>query len=228
MTTPKALHSSASQEHFTPAYIVEPARAALNGFDLDPATTPFANELVRATKIYTHADDGLVQPWGGKVFLNPPGGTLRQEVCGTKSEQALWWGRLANAWQHGEVEAAIFIGFSLELLQVAQGIEPAVMQPLDFPVCVPSKRIRFDALVDDVIARLVADADQREDKGQLSDKWRNWFEKRLSELEPLRGQRVSGDQPTHGNLVVLLPSRTDPGMVARFSESFAPIGFVHV
>jgi hypothetical protein len=193
MTTPPALHSSKSQEHLTPADVVEAGRQTLGGFDLDPATTPFANELIQAGAIYTRAYDGITKPWFGRVWLNPPGGALRHECCGTKSEQALWWGRLASAWRSGEVEAAVFLGFSLELLQAAQGIEPAVPQPLDFPVCVPRKRIKFDQEVD--------------------------------------GTRVSGDQPTHGNIVVLLPGPMDHDRIDQtdaFVREFSKLGYVNV
>ena len=40
-------------------------------FDLDPCS-PGPAHWVPARKIYTKEDDGLVQPWSGTVFMNPP------------------------------------------------------------------------------------------------------------------------------------------------------------
>jgi hypothetical protein len=45
-------------------------------FDLDPCS-PGPDHWVPARKVYTEQDDGLVQPWHGLVFMNPPfGGRL--------------------------------------------------------------------------------------------------------------------------------------------------------
>ncbi len=38
-------------------------------FDLDPCAEP-GNE--KASRYYTEKEDGLLQPWSGKVFCNPP------------------------------------------------------------------------------------------------------------------------------------------------------------
>jgi ParB family chromosome partitioning protein len=61
-----------SDEWYTPASVVEPARAVLGSIDLDPASCATAQWVVKASHYYTKADNGLTQPWYGNVFLNPP------------------------------------------------------------------------------------------------------------------------------------------------------------
>jgi phage N-6-adenine-methyltransferase len=41
------------------------------GFTLDPCATA---ESAKCDRFYTRSDDGLSQPWTGKVFMNPPYG----------------------------------------------------------------------------------------------------------------------------------------------------------
>jgi len=64
--------SSKTCEFYTPAYIVEAAREAMAWIDLDPASCAAANEIVKAKNFYSLKDDGLKQPWHGRVWLNPP------------------------------------------------------------------------------------------------------------------------------------------------------------
>jgi phage N-6-adenine-methyltransferase len=61
-----------NNEWFTPAQYIEAAREVMGEIDLDPATHPVAQQIVRAISHYTAADNGLVQPWHGRVWLNPP------------------------------------------------------------------------------------------------------------------------------------------------------------
>lgn len=81
-------------EWLTPPHVI----AALGGaesFDLDPATPDF-QPYPTARARYTRADNGLLKPWFGRVYLNPP--YTDDEIC-------RWMARLAD---HGRGTALIF------------------------------------------------------------------------------------------------------------------------
>jgi ParB family chromosome partitioning protein len=59
-------------EQYTPTHVVEAVRRVLGGIDLDPASCEVANAVVRATNIWTMSSNGLINPWEGRVFCNPP------------------------------------------------------------------------------------------------------------------------------------------------------------
>ena len=65
-----------SPEWYTPPSIIADVREVLGSIDLDPASCETANETVRATKWYGIDDDGLSQPWAGRIYLNPPYGSV--------------------------------------------------------------------------------------------------------------------------------------------------------
>lgn len=73
----------ASDEWMTPPHIIKAARSVFRGtIDLDPASSPEANKIVKADKIYSLSDaaeDGATLPWHGNVWLNPPYSTGRIE-----------------------------------------------------------------------------------------------------------------------------------------------------
>lgn len=132
----KAMHSSGSNEHYSPGYIVDIAREVLGGqIDCDPASNFMANKYIQASTIYTIKENGLKLPWHGRVFLNPPGGK-----DGSESIQCAWWKKLVQEYRAGRVTAAIFLGFSIEILQTSQAQKISVAQ---FPLCIPRKRIDF-------------------------------------------------------------------------------------
>lgn len=125
--------SSRSDEWNTPKYLIDMVCDVIGPIELDPASDATANCTVQAEKIITKEQDGLVTPWGNPktIFLNPPGGKI-----GNRSKAQLFWDRLLDS----TFEQAIFMGFSLEQLQTTQRSRQSI---LDFPFCVPSKRIRF-------------------------------------------------------------------------------------
>jgi len=74
MTVPPALLLHKSIEHHTPHYILDAVIACMGAIDLDPCSNSREIPNVPAARHYTYEDNGLVQPWEGRVFLNPPFG----------------------------------------------------------------------------------------------------------------------------------------------------------
>lgn len=98
-----------SEEWLTPPEIL----AALGSFDLDPCA-PVLRPWDMAKKHYTKLEDGLKQPWEGRVWLNPPYG----------KQAFVWMERLAL---HGRGIALIFArtetkGFQETVFQKATAI----------------------------------------------------------------------------------------------------------
>ncbi len=150
-------HSSRTNEHYTPTHVVERARALLGCFDLDPASCEEANQIVKAKRIYTEQNDGLLQTWEGKIFLNPPGGKMhlidgvwqqmprdqngKQNGPGTSS-MVVWWDKLVREWSSNPLNSAVFIGFTLEIMRSSQA-DWCIAPVQKFPRCYPSKRLNF-------------------------------------------------------------------------------------
>ena len=61
-------------EYYAPENLIEAARRAMGGIDTDPATHALPQRYINAQHAYTREDDGLRQPWYGKVWCNPPFG----------------------------------------------------------------------------------------------------------------------------------------------------------
>lgn len=57
-----------TDERYTPAWLFD----ELGWFDLDPCSPPAGPFHGHATDWFSVNDDGLAQPWRGRVFMNPP------------------------------------------------------------------------------------------------------------------------------------------------------------
>jgi ParB family chromosome partitioning protein len=65
-------NNSGKYEWYTPPKFIEAARKTMGTIDLDPASSEVGNNIVHATKYYTKEDNGLIHPWFGNVWMNPP------------------------------------------------------------------------------------------------------------------------------------------------------------
>lgn len=96
-TPGELLVASNENEWYTPTKYIEAARVTLGVIDLDPASCDAANRTVKAARFFSKADDGLKQPWRGRVWLNPPYGGLACDFIP----------RVVGEYKAGHVTAAI-------------------------------------------------------------------------------------------------------------------------
>lgn len=120
--------TSTDNEWYTPAAYIESARRVLGGIDLDPASCEEANKTVRASRYYSIADDGLAQPWKGRIWLNPPYGGMVHKFAR----------KLIAEHEAGNVETAI-------LLVNAHCTDSKWFHPYwDHTLCFSYSRLDFD------------------------------------------------------------------------------------
>ncbi len=120
------LTSSMSDEWYTPPLFVDLARNVMGGIDIDPASSERAQEWIQATTYYTQRENGLLRPWHGRLWLNPP-----------YSQMRLWTEKTSTELVRGAVSEAVLL--------VRPAVGTAWYQALAsrFPCCIPHKRIRF-------------------------------------------------------------------------------------
>lgn len=96
---PKALDAGdASDGWYTPPRYIVLARAVLGEIDLDPASCSAAQAVVQAARYYTEHEDGLIQPWFGRMWINPP-----------YSAPTPWVRRAIAEYQAGMIDAALIL-----------------------------------------------------------------------------------------------------------------------
>lgn len=117
---------SGNVEWYTPPEIIEAARKAMGGIDLDPASCVEANKRVMATTIFTKEESGLAKQWFGRVWMNHPFGR----------ENKRWIDNLCYEYRIGRVTQACCITF-------ASTSERWFRPLLDFPQCYLHGRTRY-------------------------------------------------------------------------------------
>lgn len=61
-----------NNEWYTPPCIIDKVYEVLGHIDMDPASNDIAQETVLATTYHTQYSNGLLYPWDGQVWCNPP------------------------------------------------------------------------------------------------------------------------------------------------------------
>lgn len=116
-------------EWYTPPEFLDSVREVMGAIDLDPASSPVAQERVKAKKFFTQKQDGLRHKWSGRVFLNPP---YSPELVGKFVR------KLVSEYSDGKVEQYILL--------INNATETAWFQAVaqvSAAICFPKTRIRF-------------------------------------------------------------------------------------
>ena len=125
------LHSSDSNEWYTPARYADLAKKVMGDIDLDPASCIAANQSIQAKRIFDIEDDGFSRNWSGRVWLNPPYGRGEDG-----SNQAAWSKKLIDEYKAGNVTEGML------LVNAATG-NKWFADLWEFPICFVDHRIRF-------------------------------------------------------------------------------------
>lgn len=136
---------SSNFDFVSPSDVIGVTTAFFNGqIDLDPASSPFANSLIQAERIFTKDEKGLFQNWKAKnIYLYPPKDllTTREQPESTvlftkrrkfqKSQQRVWLEETRRKYLKQEFEEAIVFLTSTDVaLRVTQKIN------IDLPMCI--------------------------------------------------------------------------------------------
>jgi len=125
-----------SDEWYTLPRYIDAARKVMGEIDLDPASCEVANRTVKAKQFYTQEQNGLLLPWHGRIWLNPPYGRTANQQGKGLSTIRLFTEKLVQSYESGEVTAAI-------VLATAE-VNAKWFQPLwAYPICVPNHRVNF-------------------------------------------------------------------------------------
>ena len=124
-------------EWYTPSKYIEAARTVMGGIDLDPASCEQANQVVKAERFYTKEQNGLLQPWYGRMWCNPPYGKIHDIPGSVRSFQEAFVERIDRLYRTGAIEQAI-------LLLLGNSCFNRYFETLwDYPLCFHTGSLEF-------------------------------------------------------------------------------------
>lgn len=129
----KAVTSSQSVEWYTPPDIINLVRELLGTIHIDPASGDRAQEWINAQTYYTSNDNGLIKPWQGNLWLNPPYGSQNKKQ-GNYGVTA-WCEKAIAEYDRGNILQGIIL-----VSGTSQGVRSLRQR---FIRCEPTKRIQF-------------------------------------------------------------------------------------
>ncbi|HEY9655080.1 MAG TPA: DNA N-6-adenine-methyltransferase [Crinalium sp.] len=124
---PQATAQKPLQKLYPPFEVLALARQVMGAIDLDPVSDEAAQQWVQAATYYTPEQEGLTQPWFGRVWLYLP----------LANKAGKWIKKAVAAFESGKITAAIL------LVKPALGSKWFQKLMRQFPVCFPSERLRF-------------------------------------------------------------------------------------
>lgn len=136
-------HLAKKADYGTAPWIIGGAREVMGSIDLDPASSPRWNRVVRADRILTKLDNALTCPiawWRAHTALVNAPGDARGELT------PAFWARLVTCWRRGLIDSATWVGFSLSQLRTLQRPSCRGDHPLLLPTLIPAERVAYNEL----------------------------------------------------------------------------------
>ena len=106
--------------------LIERARDVMGSIDYDPTSDPVQQVLVDATSVSSIEINPLQEHWHGNVFVAPKGAVRNNSI---------WFNKTISEYRNNHISSFIFFTSASEILRAC----PAI---LDYPVCIPFKRIK--------------------------------------------------------------------------------------
>lgn len=123
----KASTRKKSQDWYAPPELIALVRLVMEEIDLDPVSSDMAQQWIQATSYYNHLENGLANPWFGRVWLHPP----------TRGKTVKWINKLFAEYESGRVSEAIL------LVKLSASCKWFQKLTKSLPICFPDESIVF-------------------------------------------------------------------------------------